>query len=50
MYKDYGKKSVYPIVGCMAVVKRLPAHLQNIHDVSPKTNKTNYTSLLKKAF
>ena len=46
--KDYHKKRVCPIVGCAAVVQRLPAHLQQVHGFSPQGVK--YKSLLKKAF
>ena len=35
------------MVGCSAVVKRLPAHLQNVHGFSPKSSK--YKTLLGKA-
>ncbi|KAJ7384066.1 hypothetical protein OS493_024080 [Desmophyllum pertusum] len=47
VHKDYHKNRVCPIVGCMSVVKRLSAHLQNVHGYSPKSNKSNYRSLLK---
>lgn len=46
--KDYHKKRVCPIVGRIAVVQRLPAHLQQVHGFSPQDAK--YKSLLKKAF
>ena len=45
--KDYHKKRCCPMVGCSAVVKRLPAHLQNVHGFSPKSSK--YKTLLGKA-
>lgn len=35
------------MVGCSAVVKRLPAHLQTVHGFSPKSSK--YKALLSKA-
>ena len=46
--KDYHKKTVCPIVGCDAVIQRLPAHLQQVYGFSPQDAK--YKSLLKKAF
>ena len=46
--KDYHNERVCPIVGCVAVVQRLPAHLQQVHGFSPQGAK--YKSLLKKAF
>ena len=42
--KDYHKKRVCPMVGCSAVVKRLPAHLRNVHGFSPESSK--YRTLL----
>lgn len=48
-HKDYHKKRVCPLVGCSSVVKRLSAHLQNVHGFSPKSDKTVYRSLLRKA-
>lgn len=45
--KDYHKKRCCPVVGCSAVVKRLPAHLQTVHGFSPKSSK--YKALLSKA-
>ena len=45
--KDYHKKRCCLMVGCSAVVKRLPAHLQNVHGFSPKSSK--YKTLLGKA-
>ena len=45
--KDYHEKRCCPVVGCSAVVKRLPAHLQTVHGFSPKSSK--YKALLSKA-
>lgn len=45
--KDYHKKRCCPVVGCSAVVKRLPPHLQTVHGFSPKSSK--YKALLSKA-
>ena len=45
--QDYHKKRCCPMVGCSAVVKRLPAHLQTVHGFSPKSSK--YKTLLSKA-
>lgn len=45
--KDYHKKRCCPMVGCSAVVKRLPSHLQTVHGFSPKSSK--YKALLSKA-
>lgn len=46
-YKDYHKKRICPMMGCSACVKRLPAHLKNVHKVSPSSDE--YKSLLNKA-
>ena len=46
-HKDYHKKRICPMMGCSACVKRLPAHLKNVHGISPSTDE--YKRLLKKA-
>ena len=46
-HKDYHKKRICPVMGCSACVKRLPAHLKNVHEISPSTDE--YKRLLKKA-
>ncbi|XP_068679522.1 uncharacterized protein [Montipora foliosa] len=46
-YKDYHKKRICPMIGCSACVKRLPAHLKNVHKISPSSDE--YKSLLNKA-
>lgn len=46
-YKDYHKKRICPMLGCSACVKRLPAHLKNVHGISPGSD--DLKSLLKKA-
>ena len=46
-HKDYHKKRVCPLPGCSSCVKRLPAHLKNVHEISPLSDE--YESLLKKA-
>ena len=48
-HKDYQKMRVCPLVGCSSVVKRLSAHLQNVHRFSPKSDKSVYKGLLRKA-
>ena len=46
-HKDYHKKRICPVMGCSACIKRLPAHLKNVHKISPSTDE--YKRLLKKA-
>ena len=46
-YKDNHNKRICPMMGCSACVKRLPAHLKNVHKVSPSSDE--YKSLLNKA-
>ena len=46
-YKDYHKKRICSMLGCSACVKRLPAHLKNVHGISPGSD--DLKSLLKKA-
>ena len=47
LHKDYHKKRICPVMGCSACVKRLPAHLKNVHEISPSTDE--YKRLLKEA-
>ena len=47
LHKDYHKKRICPVIGCSACVKRLPAHLKNVHEISPSTDE--YKRSLKKA-
>ena len=47
LHKDYHKKRICPVMGCSACVKRLPAHLKKVHEISPSTDE--YKRLLKKA-
>ena len=46
-YKDYHKRRICPMIGCAACVKRLPAHLKNVHGINPSSGE--YRSLLNKA-
>ena len=46
-YKDYHKRRICPMIGCAACVKRLPAHLKNVHGINPSSGE--YGSLLNKA-
>ena len=34
--KDYHKHSYCPVIGCTSLVKRIPAHLRNVHKLDPK--------------